>query len=81
MCWVISVCTGTDVRPNLSKEIVAVILGGLLLQWLPRSAYLKARELFTRAPAPAQAVVLFVLAIVLRQAASAEAVPFVYGQF
>jgi hypothetical protein len=39
------------------------------------------RDAFCRAPAPAQALALFVVAVVLREAASAEAVPFIYGQF
>lgn len=67
--------------PNLTKTIVLFIIGGLFLQWMPRRAYETARDVFVRAPAPLQAAVLFVLAIVLRESASAEALPFVYGQF
>ncbi len=67
--------------PNLSRPIVLLILGGLVLQWMPRKAFYNAREWFIRAPAPVQGVALFILAVVLREAASTEAVPFVYGQF
>ena len=67
--------------PNLSAKIVGVIALGLVVQWLPRDIYNRVRDGFTRAPAPVQGVLLFMLAIVLREAASSEAVPFVYGQF
>ena len=67
--------------PNLTRGIVAVIAGALVLQWLPKRWFEVVRDAFVRAPAPAQAVALFLLALVLREAASSEAVPFVYGQF
>jgi len=67
--------------PNLSAKIVSVIALGLVLQWLPRDFFNRTRDAFTRAPAIVQGFALFVLAVVLREAASSEAVPFVYGQF
>jgi D-alanyl-lipoteichoic acid acyltransferase DltB (MBOAT superfamily) len=67
--------------PNLTAPVVLTIAGALVLQWLPRSFTYRARDTFIRAPAIAQAVVLFGVALVLREAASSEAVPFVYGQF
>jgi hypothetical protein len=67
--------------PNLSQGIVTVIAGALALQWLPKRWFETVRDAFVRAPAPAQAVALFLLAVILREAASSEAVPFVYGQF
>jgi hypothetical protein len=51
------------------------------LQWAPRNLYDRARDAFIRAPAPVQALVLFAVAVVLREAATADAVPFVYFQF
>ena len=48
---------------------------------IPRSLYDRTREWFIRAPAPVQACVIFAVALALREAASAEAVPFVYFQF
>lgn len=71
----------TTFVPNLSAKIVGVIALGLVVQWLPRDIYNRVRDGFTRMPAPVQGALLFVLAIVLREAASTEAVPFVYGQF
>jgi alginate O-acetyltransferase complex protein AlgI len=71
----------TTYVPNLHRTVVAVILGALVMQWTPRRVYDWARERFITAPAPLQAVVLFCIAIALREAASAEAVPFVYFQF
>lgn len=71
----------TTFTPNLSAKIVGVIALGLALQWLPRDIYNRVRDTFTRMPAPVQGALLFALAVVLREAASSEAVPFVYGQF
>ena len=67
--------------PNLHRNVLLVILGGLLVQWAPRRIYDRVRDGFIAAPAPAQALALFGVAWLLRQAASAEAVPFVYFQF
>jgi D-alanyl-lipoteichoic acid acyltransferase DltB (MBOAT superfamily) len=71
----------TTYTPNLHQNVLLVILGALLLQWTPRKIYDRARELFILAPAPVQATVLFAVALALREAASSEAVPFVYFQF
>jgi hypothetical protein len=67
--------------PNIHRTVVLVILGGLLVQWFPRKFYGGVRDTFIRAPAYVQAVFLFGIALALRQAASTEAVPFVYFQF
>jgi alginate O-acetyltransferase complex protein AlgI len=71
----------TAYAPNLHRNVLLVILGGLLVQWTPRRLYDRLRDGFIAAPAPAQALALFGVAWLLRQAASAEAVPFVYFQF
>ncbi|MBW2459216.1 MAG: MBOAT family protein, partial [Deltaproteobacteria bacterium] len=73
--------TFTTYTPNLHPNVALVILGALLLQWSPRRFYDRAREWFIAAPAPAQAAVLFCVALALRESASADAVPFVYFQF
>jgi hypothetical protein len=73
--------TFTTYTPNLHRNVLLIILGALVLQWTPRSLYDRAREQFIRAPAPRQALVLFAVALALREAASADAVPFVYFQF
>ena len=73
--------TWTTYTPNLHRNVVLIVLFALVLQWAPRKAYDWAREMFIRAPAPAQAAILFAVALALREAASADAVPFVYFQF
>ena len=73
--------TMTTYTPNLHRNVVAIVLFALILQWTPRKAYDWARERFIVAPAPLQAAVLFAVAIALKEAASADAVPFVYFQF
>jgi alginate O-acetyltransferase complex protein AlgI len=67
--------------PNLTRPLLAIIVGGLVLQWLPRSVFTNVRRSFAALPGLGQAVVAFVVALLLRHFASAEAVPFVYGQF
>jgi alginate O-acetyltransferase complex protein AlgI len=73
--------TLTTYHPNLHTQVLAVIFGALVVQWSPRKLYVRARETFTVIPAPAQGVVLFLVAVALREVASTEAVPFVYFQF
>ena len=67
--------------PNLHRNVVLIIIGALVLQWTPRDIYDRVRRGFIRAPAPLQAVVLLGVALALREAAHAEAQPFVYFQF
>ena len=67
--------------PNLHRTILLIIGGGLVVQWFPRNIYDTARATFIRAPAVLQAACLFAIAVALREAASTEAVPFVYFQF
>ncbi|MSP25182.1 MAG: MBOAT family protein [Myxococcales bacterium] len=73
--------TLTTYTPNLDAKVVALILGALVVQWLPRKWADHTRERFIAAPAVAQAFALFCLALALREAATMEAVPFVYFQF
>jgi alginate O-acetyltransferase complex protein AlgI len=73
--------TLTTFHPNLHRSVVMIILGALVMQWTPRNITSKAREWFVNAPAPAQALAVFVMALVLREASATEAVPFVYFQF
>ncbi|MFO0612187.1 MAG: MBOAT family O-acyltransferase [Polyangiaceae bacterium] len=67
--------------PNLHRTMLLVIAGGLVVQWFPAKVYASARDLFIRAPAVLQGALLFGVALILRQTASTEAVPFVYFQF
>ena len=71
----------TFYTPNLHRNVVLIIVGALVLQWTPRDIYDRVRRGFIRAPAPLQAVVLLCVALALREAANAEAQPFVYFQF
>lgn len=72
---------GTTFHPNLPRSVVLILFGAIFVQWLPRKWTDKVRDGFIAAPAPAQAVVLFCVALALREAAVTEAVPFVYFQF
>jgi alginate O-acetyltransferase complex protein AlgI len=73
--------TLTSYHPNLNSMLVGALAVGMLTHWAPERWYAGARETFIRTPAPVQAMVLIVAALVLREMASAEAVPFVYFQF
>jgi alginate O-acetyltransferase complex protein AlgI len=73
--------TLTTYHPNLHGSILAVIGGALVLQWSPQKLYPRVRDTFIQIPAPAQAGLLFLIAVALREVASTEAVPFVYFQF
>ncbi|MCC6527097.1 MAG: MBOAT family protein [Polyangiaceae bacterium] len=73
--------TFTTYTPNLHAGVLAIIFGALVLQWMPRKAYDSLRDAFIRSPAVVQAAALFAVAYLLRLAASAEAVPFVYFSF
>lgn len=67
--------------PNLAPAAVIVILIGCALHLLPTRWEDVFRRQFSRLPAHAQGLVLFVLIIVLYSVASSEVVPFIYYQF
>jgi hypothetical protein len=73
--------TLTSYHPNLHPKILAILAVGLISHWLPERWYQASQQAFIRMPAPAQGVVLFCAALVLREMASAEATPFIYFQF
>ena len=75
------IASGTTFHPNLPAIVIALLGVGLVSHFLPRSIYEGARRGFTALPAPAQGAVLFGVALLLHEAASAAAVPFVYFQF
>ena len=75
------IATGTTFHPNLPPALAALLAVGLAAHYVPDRIYLGARRLFTDLPAPAQGALLFGVAVLLHEAASAEAVPFVYFQF
>jgi len=71
----------TTHHANLHWRVLAVLAIGLLTHWMPKRWYLECRRRFIELPAIGQGVVLCVVALVLREMTSAEAVPFVYFQF
>ncbi len=61
---------------------MAVLLTiGLVSHYTPRAAYDRVMRAFIDLPAPAQGAALFAVAVLLHEAASTVAVPFVYFQF
>jgi alginate O-acetyltransferase complex protein AlgI len=68
-------------HPNLHPEVFAALVAGLITHYAPEHWYRTSREAFVRLPALAQGFALFAAGMVLREMASAEAVPFVYFQF
>ena len=73
--------TFTGYHPNLRANLVGALAVGMLTHWAPEAWYAWARRQFIALPAPAQGLALFGAGLVLREMASAEAVPFVYFQF
>jgi len=71
----------TTYHPNLDGRVLGVLGLGLLSHYLPERWYEAGKAAFVRLPALAQGFALVGAGLVLRQMASAEAVPFVYFQF
>jgi D-alanyl-lipoteichoic acid acyltransferase DltB (MBOAT superfamily) len=67
--------------PNLTPRILGVLALGFVTHFIPRAAYLRARDAFVRSPAFVQGVTLAASAYALHFAAAAKAEPFIYGQF
>jgi alginate O-acetyltransferase complex protein AlgI len=75
------IATRTTFHPNLPPYVVGLLAIGIVSHFTPRAAYERARRAFAELPAPAQGAALFVVALVLHEAASTASVPFVYFQF
>jgi D-alanyl-lipoteichoic acid acyltransferase DltB (MBOAT superfamily) len=73
--------TLTTFHPNLPKLLLALLGVGIASHYVPRALYERARIGFTTLPTPVQGAVLFMVAVVLHEAASTAAMPFVYFQF
>ncbi len=73
--------TRTTFHPNLPPTVLAALALGLLTHALPDGAFGRLRDRFAALPAPAQAALLFVAAVALREASTSAVVPFVYFQF
>jgi alginate O-acetyltransferase complex protein AlgI len=66
---------------NLSLALGLLIVGSLAVHWLPDGMFKLALNGFVRLPAPAQACMLFALALGLYSVASSDLVPFIYSRF
>src|SRR6185503_10436290 len=75
------IATLTRFHPNLPPIVLGILAVGLVTHFIPGRLYEGLRRGFTLLPAPAQGVLRFGVALVLHEAASAVAVPFVYFQF
>lgn len=75
------IASGTLYHPNLPPLVVGTVALGLFIHFIPVTWDKAMRASFVRLPAPAQGLCLFVAALLLRQMASTDAVPFVYFQF
>jgi D-alanyl-lipoteichoic acid acyltransferase DltB (MBOAT superfamily) len=75
------IATLTTFHPNLPPLVAGILAIGIAAHYVPESAYERLKRGFTDLPAPAQGLVLFAVAVLLHEAASTEAVPFVYFQF
>ncbi len=73
--------TLTTYHPNLPWQVVGMLAIGLVSHWTPERVYQAAQRAFIQMPAPAQGAFLFCVGLVLREMATADAVPFVYFQF
>jgi D-alanyl-lipoteichoic acid acyltransferase DltB (MBOAT superfamily) len=73
--------TFSTFHPNLDPRLLGVLALGLVSHYVPERWYERALAAFANLPAPAQAAVLLVLSLSVREMASLEAVPFVYFQF
>jgi D-alanyl-lipoteichoic acid acyltransferase DltB (MBOAT superfamily) len=68
-------------HPNLDPRLLGVLAVGLVSHYVPEGWYQRVLATFSSLPAYAQAAVLLVLALSVREMATLEAVPFVYFQF
>lgn len=75
------IATLTTFHPNLPAVVLTVLGLGIASLVVPRKLHEAVRLRFAALPAVAQGVFLFAVAVMLHEAASVAAVPFVYFQF
>jgi D-alanyl-lipoteichoic acid acyltransferase DltB (MBOAT superfamily) len=75
------IATLTTFHPNLPPVVAAILAIGIASHYVPEVTYERMKRGFIDLPAPAQGALLFGVAVLLHEAASTEAVPFVYFQF
>ncbi|GAC1352454.1 MAG: MBOAT family protein [Polyangiales bacterium] len=66
---------------NLSSGVMLVLAAGFISHLMPEAIYRRIRDGFVDLPAPLQGGVVFLVAVLLREAATNQVVPFVYYQF
>jgi len=71
----------TTHHPNLPPALLALLGVSLLFHYTPAKLYRWAQRRFIDMPAPGQGLCLFLVAVLLHEAASTAAVPFIYFQF
>ena len=74
------IAEGTTWAPNLTPTILGVLGAAVVLHFVPRALYERARARFVAAPAAAQAIVLVSVGFVLGSLAT-QTVPFIYQGF
>ncbi len=72
---------GTTFHPNLQPIVIGVLGLGLLAHFTPDRVFLVTKRRFASQHPLVQGLLLFLVAVVLHEAASAQAVPFIYFQF
>ena len=72
---------GTTFHPNLPPVVLGVLGVGLVAHFTPDAWFRAMKRTFSNLPPIGQGAVLFLVAVVLHEAASTQAVPFIYFQF
>ncbi|MEZ4312615.1 MAG: hypothetical protein R3F14_31700 [Polyangiaceae bacterium] len=75
------IAQGTTFHPNLPPIVLAVLALGFVAHFWPDEAFEKMKRGFTALPAVGQGAALFLVAVILHEAASTQAIPFIYFQF
>lgn len=76
-----TIAHGSTFTPNLPWPVLLVLGLAAATHLVPDDSYEALKTAFTKLPAPAQAVLLFGVAVLLHEAAGTASVPFVYFQF
>ena len=75
------IAKGTTFHPNLPPIVVTLLAVGLIVHFTPDDWFKRMKTGFSDLPALAQGAVLFLVGVILHEAASTQAVPFIYFQF
>jgi alginate O-acetyltransferase complex protein AlgI len=75
------IAQGSTFHPNLQPIVLAVLGTGLVVHFTPDDWFERMKRGFADLPALAQGAILFMVAVILHEAASTQAVPFIYFQF